>query len=575
MGAPRRCVRDPKRWGRSLWFLGAVAAVPAAGEAVGMTETMRQFVMQLAVILVVARLAGQLLHRYVRLPAVLGEVGAGILLGPHALGGLSVAGLGPLFPPPPEGAMPIRPELYGVATLGSMVLLFISGLETDVGMFLRFARVGTLVGIGGVVVSFAVGGGAALWFGMADSWLHPAALFLGAIATATSVGITARILSEKKKVDSPEGVTILAGAVLDDMLGIVVLAIISVLAAGGGHFSAGAWGSSARVVGKAVGAWLAFSVVGWLLARRLADVLKKAGSYEAMAAFGFGLALLLGGIMESAGLAMIIGAYVMGISLSRTDVVHAIEQPLRGAYQVLVPAFFCMMGMLVDLSLLGAMWWQGLVFALLAIAAKVIGCAVPAWATQFNWRGALRIGIGMVPRGEVALVIAGVGLASGAIDRSVFSMAVMMTMITTLAAPPFLARSFAGPDGLKTRFHLPPPVRFEIDLKSYEAAEFLVSRVGRALRQEGFLVYMLQQDPLQFQARKGDIVISGEESGTALILTGAAEHLTIGRLVLLEELLALKALSEHVPGLIEGRVVDNHVARDLFRAPGPPPASGA
>ncbi|MGD9613039.1 MAG: cation:proton antiporter, partial [Kiritimatiellia bacterium] len=184
-----------------------------------------QFVFQLGVLIVLTRIGGYWLRRWLRLPGVLGELIVGMLIGPYALGRFAWPGLGHLFALTPLGEA-VSPELHAVATFASIVLLFLSGLETDLSAFLRYSVVGTVVGIGGVVFSFYLGAGCAIWFGLAGGWLDPTALFLGAIATATSVNISARILSERHKMASPEGVTILAAAVFDDVLGIIVLAIV-------------------------------------------------------------------------------------------------------------------------------------------------------------------------------------------------------------------------------------------------------------------------------------------------------------------------------------------------------------
>jgi Kef-type K+ transport system membrane component KefB len=198
---------------------------PAADPGPGMEGAMMRLVLQLAVILIAAQLVGLFFKRLLRLPGVLGELIAGMIIGPYALGRLPIPGFGPLFPAV-DTPVAVSVPLYGLATIASILLLFLSGLETDLALFLRYSVVGTAVGIGGVVFSFFLGAQCGVWFGLANSIMDPVALFLGAISTATSVGITARILSERKKTDSPEGVTILAGAVFDDVLGVVILAIV-------------------------------------------------------------------------------------------------------------------------------------------------------------------------------------------------------------------------------------------------------------------------------------------------------------------------------------------------------------
>jgi Kef-type K+ transport system membrane component KefB len=295
-------------------FMGLPLAV-AQSAAADLSGPMQRFVIQLAVILLAARLLGRASERWLGLPSVVGELFAGIAIGPYALGGVSLPLLGALFPLPAAG-FPISPEIYAVATLASLLLLFMAGLDTDVDLFLRFSKAGSVVGLGGLVFSFAAGMFTARMFGLAERLTDSPALFLGVIAGATSVGITARVLAEQRKTETPESVTILTGAVMDDVLGIVLLAVVISLArvseTGGGV----PWLRMGGVAARALGLWLACTVIGLWSARRFGRVLKRLGSIDVAASVALGLALLLAGILESAGLAMILGAYLLGLSLS-------------------------------------------------------------------------------------------------------------------------------------------------------------------------------------------------------------------------------------------------------------------
>ncbi len=508
-----------------------------------MSAMMLRFVLQLGVIIIAARVGGIVLRRVFRLPGVLGELITGMLIGPYALGRLTVLGLGPLFPPP-EAAMPVTPELYAIATLAAIILLFLSGLETDLSTFLRYSVIGTVVGVGGVAFAFAGGAWCACWFGVAHSFMDPAALFLGAISTATSVGITVRILSEKRRMDSPEGVTILAGAVFDDVLGIVLLAVVvgmSKVEKADGFVE---WHHIGWITIKALGFWVVGTTLGLLLARRFSRLLKFLRSTENMASIAFGVALLLAGMSEMAGLAMIIGAYIVGLSLSRTDLVEVIRHELQGLQNTLVPVFFCVMGMLVDLRAVRGAVVFGLVYALVAILAKLLGCGLPAWLTKFNLRGALRVGIGMVPRGEVALIIAGIGLAAGAIPRDVFGVAIIMTAITTFLGPPLLAWSFERGEGLRPGAERDANhIRsFAIAFPTPEAADFICAHLAAAFRQEEFFVYRLSPDADVYQIRKEHYVISLVREAEEVRLSMPARAEPVARLIVLEALLELEDL---------------------------------
>jgi Kef-type K+ transport system membrane component KefB len=193
-------------------------AVPlfAQGDESGLTEIMTEMILEIGVILFAARLGGFLASR-MGMPSVLGELLIGIVIGPYMLGGLAIPGFPEGLFPVVTGSVPVIPELYGMATIASIILLFHSGLETDLDLFLLFSLKGAVIGIGGVIFSFFAGA----WAGSMITDLpmfEPSNLFMGVLSIATSVGITARILSEQRKMDSPEGVTILAAAVLDDVL---------------------------------------------------------------------------------------------------------------------------------------------------------------------------------------------------------------------------------------------------------------------------------------------------------------------------------------------------------------------
>ncbi len=417
-------------------------ASSATDSDVGMAGRMTLLILQLGVIIVVARVCGELFERYLHQPAVLGELFAGMLIGPYALGPLIAIDGRPLFIPLEGNALPVSPELYGMASLASVVLMFVVGLETDFRQIVRHATSGVAVGIGGVIGSFLGGNLITCWL-LGKSFFSIEALFMGTISTATSVGITARVLADKKKLDSPEGTTILAGAVVDDVLGIIVLALVGGIAAvETGDGDGIDWLAIGTIALRAAGFWLVATIVGVLASRHIARGLHWFGRTGSITALGLGLALLLAGIAESYGLAMIIGAYIMGLALSKEKISHELERRMTPLYACLVPIFFAVMGMLVDFSAIGTALVFGAVFTLVAILSKVLGSSLPCLLGEFNRLGAARIGIGMLPRGEVALIIAGVGMAQGYIGRDMFGVAIMMTLVTTAIAPPLLIRLF-------------------------------------------------------------------------------------------------------------------------------------
>ena len=509
------------------------------------TVKMLFLVLQIGLIVFAAKLGG-MLAQWLKMPSVIGELGAGILIGPYALGklGFTIGGFTlfskGIFPLPPGGAeFPVSPELYGICTIASVVLLFLSGVETNFKLFLRYSFAGLIIGVGGVAVSFLFGNWCASLKipGLDDTLLHyfipiamfenltmfsPPALFMGILGTATSVGITARILSERKKMDSQEGVTIMASAVIDDVLGIVVLAIgLGVIksnaSAGGGATAHLQWGQIGAVAAKAFGVWLIGTVLGLVMARKISLFLKLFKSPVAVATLSFGLALVIASIFQAMDLSLIIGAYVLGLALSRTDIRHLIQENLQSIYTFFVPIFFCVMGMLVDLSQLTSadVLIFGGIYTVLSVAAKIIGCAVPALFCGFNAVGGLRIGAGMIPRGEVALIIAGLGLSMGYLDSKVFGIGIMMTLVTTLVSPPLLVHLFninrKGVEKEERGAKGSRPVSFELDTEN--AARIMADRLVSAFQNEGFFTSLLNASENIWQVSKDTTEITMRRTG--------------------------------------------------------------
>ena len=422
-------------------------------------EAITRLVFQLAVILAAAKLAGEAFERYLKMPSVLGELAAGIAIGPFALGGVEVPGVGPLFEhlrAAQEGAgsiaIPVSEGLWSIAQVGSIVLLFMAGLETDLHQFLRYARPASIVAVGGVILPFVLGVVLTVAAGYADSYTDVRALFVGAVMTATSIGITVRVLGDLRSLATPEGVTILGAAVLDDVVGILALTIVVGLHATG-EISAGNIGFVAL---KAFGFWIALTGIGILLSGRISALLGHFKVSGASVALGLALAFLAAGLAESFGLAMIIGAFSIGLALSDTELARKLDEPLRAVYSALVPIFFVVMGMLVDVSAMGGIWLFGAGLTAAAIVGKVAGSGLPALIAGFNRRGAWRIGIGMLPRGEVALIMAGIGFSKGILGPDLYGVAIMMTIVTTAVAPPVLSLSFrSGAAGTRARAAAP------------------------------------------------------------------------------------------------------------------------
>ncbi len=520
--------------------------------------------LQLGVIIFAAKFCGDLAKKF-KMPSVLGELSAGILIGPYVLGGIGIPlhglenGLFAIMETVKIAGMngteavlgnitfqAYHSSLYAIATIGSILLLFMSGLETDLRMFFRYSLVGTVVGIGGVIFSYAFGAAVGVFL-LGKSFMDPVSMFLGILCTATSVGITARILSEKKKIDTPEGVTILAAAVIDDVLGIICLAVVGGIVAAMETGESVAWSKIGLITVKCVGFWLIATAVGLLLSRYIAKFLKIFKSPLVFGSLSFALALILAGIFEQNGLAMIIGAYVMGLSLSKTDISFAIQHALEPLSAFFVPVFFVIMGMLVDIRVFADMdvLKIGLIYSVLAILAKVIGCALPSFFMNFNMIGSLRIGCGMIPRGEVALIIASIGMGTmyhGApiLDSKIFGVAIIMTLATTLFAPPLLAMSLSvGGKGTRKEEKDMTTVHTDFSFPSAMISEFVLRRLTESLAAEGYMMSHLDKESGVLQIRKDELSFAMTASNNKFVFESNPDEVPFIRAVMFETIVAL------------------------------------
>jgi Kef-type K+ transport system membrane component KefB len=406
----------------------------------------------LAGMLAVAKLGGEAFER-LRQPAVLGELAGGILLGALALAGFT-------------GSEFLRTNnvIAAVAELGVIILLFEVGLETSVGEMLEVGWSSLAVAALGVVAPFVLGWGVArLFLPDEHALVH---LFVGATLCATSVGITARVLKDMGQLRARESRIILGAAVIDDVLGLLVLAVVvgAVEAAAQGHtlslLQVGA------VAAKSVSFLVVALVAGHFLAPRLfrgVDLLK---TRWALLAFALAFCLLLSWLAALVGLAPIIGAFAAGLLLDEatfndTDLPpgQGLEELIGPLSAVLVPVFFVLMGLRVDLRALVRPELLG--FALVLTVVAIIGKQVCALGVFERGVKRAAVGVGMIPRGEVGLIFAGVGAglmlpdADGqmrpVIGAEIFGAIVLMVIVTTLITPPALKRTFpraaAAPEG--------------------------------------------------------------------------------------------------------------------------------
>lgn len=524
---------------------------------------MAVMVIQLSVIIFIAWAGGSLFRKF-DMPRVLGEIIAGVLIGPYLLGSVPLPGFeNGLFDL--RGNFPITRELYGFTTVASIVLLFLVGLETNIETFFSFSAAGSAVGIGGVIVSFIFGDWVGVilsryLFGQSVTFTDPVPLFMGIIATATSVGITARILSDKRKMDSPEGVTILAGAVIDDVLGIIILAIVVGIIKSG-HVE---WKGVLFIALRAFALWFGFTTLGIVFSQQLSRLLKKFNDNTTIAVMSLALALLLGGIFEKSGLAMIIGAYIMGLSLSKTDLSYIIQDNMVILQKFLVPVFFCVMGMLVNVKVILSfpILMLGIIYFVAAVFGKIIGCSIPALFLDFNWLGALRIGVGMVPRGEVALIMAGIGLSLGILQQEAYGVAIVMTFFTTLITPPFLSKLFDKEGSVLRKNHVLRREHKQIvyNMPNPETSAFILTKVIEAFEQEGFYVHFMGIPERLYQIRKNETFITLKYKSRKFIFDCFAEDVSFIHTLFYEVLAEL----EHIMRSLQTLTDKNLIGKKIF-----------
>jgi len=477
------------------------------------THLVAELVLQLGFILLAARLFGRLAKK-IGVSSVLGELLAGMLIGPYALGAI-------VLPSFPHGIFPlaftethtlaVSGELYAFATVASIVLLFVSGLETNLSLFLRYSLAGGVIGITGALLSFAAGTfcGVVLF---EASFFAPQCLFLGVIATTTSVGISARTLSERNKMDSPEGVTILTASVFDDVLWIILLAVVMGIVSVMSGDTVGRLSVQGILLmaGKVFGIWLGVTALLLLCSKLLASLLKFLKSSLDFSVLALGFALILAGLLEKQGLALIIGAYISGLSLSKTDIAAVIQDRIRPLYEFFVPIFFAVMGMMVNIRevISPPILIFSAIYTLVLILSKIIGAGSPALLFGFNRLGAFRIGVGMIPRGEGALITCGIGLAAGVINNNIFSAAVLMIFLTIVAAPLLLGVLLKIPRaGTRKPVKTDDNIQEVWEFETAEIARLVMDNILLELRREGFFVQKMHNNQGFSQARKDDVVL--------------------------------------------------------------------
>jgi Kef-type K+ transport system membrane component KefB len=387
-----------------------------------------QVVIGVCILLFAAKLMAELFVR-LKLPIVLGELLAGMIIGPFAIGSLLII--------QGETLLQLSTEVKILGEIGAIVILFLAGLEMTPREFIKGGKASFTVGTLGVIVPFIVGFFIFQLFGF-----HAYQAMLVATAlTATSIAISVQVLSEYGKLKSPEARLIIGAAVVDDILAIAVLSVVTSLGAGGESIDVV---DVSFTIIKVLAFFAAMAVAAIFLVPKLVNskLWKAGGSIEGVvtAAF-FGAA----GVAAVIGLSPILGAFVVGMALSSTKLFERVEHYASKLGLIFAPLFFAIIGAQVDFRGIGAnpeILIIGAIVIGIAVATKMLGCGLPAWLFLRNGPQAKRVGIGMVSRGEVGLIVAGVGLSSGVLTSNVYTTIVLMVAATSIITPIWLKMEY-------------------------------------------------------------------------------------------------------------------------------------
>ena len=373
------------------------------------------FLLQLFAIFVWAKAFAELFEQ-LSLPGVLGEILAGVILGPHATG------------------LVVPAESVGsIAEIGAIFLLFTVGLETRPQDLISVGRQSLRVAAAGVAVPFLLG---FAYLHARGEPLHET-VFVAAAMVATSVGITARVLSDLRALNTREARIILGAAVFDDILGMIVLAVATGMAVSGGV----RWLHLGVVMAEAVGFAIFMIFIGPRVVGRIRPALRQMSTHDAPLILSLAICLGLSVAATKIGMAAIIGAFFAGLVFADYSPEWNLQPRVHAINEFLAPFFFFIMGARLDVHLFTRdVWVTAIVISLLAVISKVLGCGLPM--IREGMLTSLKVGVGMLPRGEVALIVALIGLQSNAISPSAYAVVIFMTAVTTILAPPLLRYLF-------------------------------------------------------------------------------------------------------------------------------------
>ncbi len=378
----------------------------------------------LGILLFAAKLMAELFHR-IKLPIVLGELLAGIIVGPFALGALPLVDGEPL--------VVLDETVRHIGEIAAVVILFIAGLEITPREFLRGGAAAFTVGSLGVVIPFFVGYYAFAAFGIEALQ----SILIATALTATSIAISIQVLTELGKMQTKEARLILGAAIVDDILAIAVLSVVVSMVQTGN--TQPAIFDIVLLIMQVLGTFAAILVVSVLVIPRVLHterLWKSKGSLEGIVTAAF---FASAGIAAYLGLSPIVGAFAIGMAVASTRIIHQVHDYVDKLQIIFAPLFFAIIGAQVDLRgvNLDVLFLAGIIIAI-AVVTKLIGCGLPSLLFLKDRPRSMRVGIGMVSRGEVGLIVAGVGVSSGALTNNIYTAVIIMVAATTIITPIWL-----------------------------------------------------------------------------------------------------------------------------------------
>jgi Na+:H+ antiporter len=383
----------------------------------------------LAVLLFAAKLFAELFHKF-KIPVVLGELLAGIIVGPYAIGAL------PIFEGKP--LVILNETVLQIGEIAGIVILFIAGLEITPREFLRGGAASFTIGACGVIVPFFLGYYVFLAYGLGGLQ----SVLIATALTATSVAITVSVLTELGKMQTKEAKIILGAAIVDDILAIAVLSVVVTMVQTGNM--APSIIDIMFLILKILGIFLALLIGAVVIIPRILDaerLWKARGSVEGIVtASFFGAAA----IAAAVGLSPIVGAFSVGMAVASTKIIKRIEEYVDKLEIIFGPLFFAIIGAQVNLTgiNLDVLFLSGIIIVI-AIISKLGGCGLPAFMFLRNKSKAMKVGIGMISRGEVGLIVAGIGVSSGVLSSNIYTTVIIMVAVTTLITPVWLKKSYS------------------------------------------------------------------------------------------------------------------------------------